>query len=194
MGHIVFITSNAAKVRFADERLKPYGVSVVQRTLKLEEVQSFDVAEVARHKVQQAMQKVEEPFFVEDSGFYIKALNGFPGPMIKPVMTTVGDERLTRMLGPDDPREVEVIGVIAYGDPVRSEVSIFEGFYAGTIAEKPRGDNARGWLLSRIFIPQGWNQTLAELDDGEWNRFLEDFRHNDHFDKLGKWLSDQYKR
>lgn len=194
MGHIAFITSNAAKVRLADERLKPYGVSVGQRTLELEEIQSFDVAEVARHKARQAMQKAEEPFFVEDSGLYIKALNGFPGPMIKPVITRVGEDRLTKMVGTDDSREVEVIGVIAYGDPIESEISIFEGFYAGTIAEKPHGDNTRGWLLSRIFIPHGWNQTLAELDDGEWNRFLEDFRRNDHFDKLGKWLSDQYKR
>lgn len=192
MGHITFITSNAAKVRLADARLKPYGVSVGQQTLELEEVQSFDVAEVARHKVRQAMQKVKEPFFVEDSGFYIKVLNGFPGPMIKPVMTTIGDERLTRLVGHDDPRDVEVIGVIAYSDSIESEIRIFEGSYAGTIAEKPRGDNPRGWLLSRIFIPHGWDQTLAELDDSEWNRFLEDFRHNDHFDKLGKWLSGDH--
>ncbi len=193
MEHLAFITSNAAKVQLADERLRPYGVSVGQRTLKLEEIQSFDVAEVARHKAQQAMQNATEPFFVEDAAFSVKALNGFPGPMIKPVLTAIGDERLTKMVGPDDTRDVEVAGVIAYGNPTQNEVKIFEGTYAGTLAEKPRGDNIRGWLLSRIFIPHGWNQTLAELNDEEWNRFLEDFRHNDHYDKLGKWLADQYK-
>ncbi len=126
---------------------------------------------------------------MEDSGFYIKALKGFPGPMIKLIMTTLGDERLTRILNPEDSKEVEVVSVAAYGDPATGEIKIFEGLYSGTIAEKPRGDIARGWLLTKIFIPRNGTKTLAELDDTEWAAFLEDFRKNDHFDKFGEWLS-----
>ncbi len=186
-----FITSNPAKVKLAAERLQKYGVSVAQTNLELEEVQSFDVAEVAEKKIRQAMTKLETPFFVEDSGFYIKALKGFPGPIVKPIMTALGDERVTKLIRPHDSREVEVVGVIAYGDPASGTVKIFQGSYLGTIAESPRGGNTRGWLLTRIFIPHGRNQTLAELNDTEWARFLDDFRHDDHFDKLGKWLVEQ---
>ncbi len=194
MEHVDFITSNASKVQLADERLRPYGVSVGQRTLKLEEIQSLDVAEVARHKAQQAMQGATKPFFVEDAAFSVKALNGFPGPMIKPVMTAIGDERFTRMIGDGDVRDVEVSGVIAYGDPANGEITLFKGVYAGTIAEHPRGERTKGWLLSTIFIPRGGNKTLAELDDNEWAQFLDDFRRDDHYDKLGKWLSEQNKK
>ena len=191
--HLTFITSNPAKVKLAAERLEKYGISVSQTSLKLEEVQSFDVAEVAEKKIRQAMPNLKEPFFVEDSGFYIKALKGFPGPMIKPIMTTLGDERVTKLVGPNDSREVEVIGVIAFGDPVSGMVKTFQGSYLGTIAESPHGFETRGWLLSRIFIPHGWKQTLAELDEEQWQQFLNDFRHNDHFDKLGKYLTEQKK-
>lgn len=173
------------------ERLEKYGISVTQKSLELEEVQSFDVAEVAEKKIRQAMSQLTEPFFVEDSGFYIKALKGFPGPMIKPIMTALGDERMTNLVGPNDSREVEVISVIAYGNPSTGTVETFQGSYLGTIAESPHGTKSRGWLLSKIFIPHGWNQTLAELDDMEWQKFLDDFRHNDHFDKLGHWLQEQ---
>lgn len=188
---ITFITSNPAKVKLAAERLEKYGISVGQTTLELEEIQSFDVAEVAEKKIQQAMSKLKDPFFVEDSGFYIKTLKGFPGPMIKSIMTALGDERVTKLVGPGEPRDVEVISVIAYGNPADGTIKTFQGSYLGTLAESPRGEETRGWLLSRIFIPHGWSQTLAELDETEWMRFLEDFRHNDHFDKLGKWLSGQ---
>jgi XTP/dITP diphosphohydrolase len=186
-----FITSNPAKVKMGAERLAKYGVSVTQKSLELEEVQSFDVAEVAEKKIRQAMPQLKEPFFVEDSGFYVKALKGFPGPMIKSIMTALGDERVTKLVGPNDSREVEVVSVIAYGDPATGTIKTFQGLYLGTIAESPRGTESRGWLLSKIFIPHGWNQTLAELDDTEWQKFLDDFRHDDHFDKLGQWLQGQ---
>jgi XTP/dITP diphosphohydrolase len=191
---LVFITSNPAKVKMGAERLEKYGISVSQASLELEEVQSFDVAEVAEKKIRQAMSKLTEPFFVEDSGFYIKALKGFPGPMIKSIMIALGDERVTKLVGPNDPREVEVVSVIAYGDPATGTVKTFQGLYLGTIAESPRGTEGRGWLLSKIFIPHGWTKTLAELDEAEWQRFLDDFRHNDHFDKLGQWLSEQKQK
>lgn len=189
MANITFITSNPAKVALANERLNQYGISASQQKLELDEVQSFDVTEVARKKAEQALKQLATPFIVEDSGFYIKALKGFPGPMVKLIMGTLGDERLTRILNPEDSKEVEVASVAAYGDPATGEIKIFEGLYSGTIAEKPRGDITRGWLLTKIFIPRNGSKTLAELDDTEWAAFLEDFRKNDHFDKFGEWLS-----
>ncbi len=194
MANITFITSNAAKVKLAAERLEQYGITVDQATFDLEEVQSFDVIEVATKKAHHAMSKMQNTFFVEDSGFYIKTLQGFPGPLIKPIMQALGEDRLTSLVGPQESRDVEVISVIALGEPATGVIETFQGSYPGTLAELPRGNTARGWLLSRVFIPQGWDQTLAELDETEWSRFLDDFRHNDHFDKLGRWLVEQEQK
>lgn len=188
---LTFITGNPAKVKLANERLKRYGILVDQASLNLDEIQSFDVTKVAENKARQAISKFKDLFFVEDSGFYIKALKGFPGPIIKPIMDALGDKRVAKLVGPEDSRDVEVISVIALGDPASGTVQTFQGSYPGMLAKNPRGDNVRGWLLSRIFIPHGWTKTLAELDETEWNRFLDDFRHDDHFDKLGKWLAEQ---
>ncbi len=181
-------------MQLANERLEQYGITVDQATLNLEEVQSFDVVEVATKKAQYAMSKLQDTFFVEDSGFYIKALQGFPGPLIKPIMQSLGEDRLTRCVEPSENRDVEVISVIALGEPATGVIETFQGSYPGVLAESPRGDVTRGWLLSRVFIPRGWNQTLAELDETEWSRFLDVFRHNDHFDKLGRWLVEQEQK
>ena len=194
MAHLTFITSNAAKVALAAERLRPYGVSVEQASLELEEVQSFDVVEVATNKARHAMSTLKSPFFVEDSGFYINALKGFPGPLIKPIIQTLGEDKLTGLVGPNESRDVEVLSVLVLANPIDGTINTFQGSYLGTLATQPRGDHTRGWLLSRLFIPQGWNATLAELNETEWGQFLDDFRQNDHFDKLGKWLSEQEKQ
>src|SRR4051812_27591021 len=105
MEFITFITSNSSKVTLAAERLRPYGVSVVQNSFEFEEVQSFDVVEVARHKARQGRDYFSGKFFIEDTGLYIKALNGFPGPMIKPVIVKLGEDRLTKLLDASDSRE-----------------------------------------------------------------------------------------
>lgn len=189
MTGLKFVTTNTAKVELANQRLGIYGFEAEQMSLNLSEIQSFDVEEVAAKKAEQVMSRTKSPFFVEDSGLYIKALKGFPGAMIKLIIGTLGDKRLLRLLSRNDPRDVEVVSIIVYGDPRRKLIKTFRGVYAGKIAQRPRGRNTRGWLLSRVFIPRGRERTLAELNEAGWRQFLRDFRHNDHFDKFGRWLS-----
>ena len=187
--NIKFITSNAAKVALAQERLASYGVIVEHAKFDLEEVRSMDVEEVAKDKASQAMKLSKDPFIIEDSAFCIEALNGFPGTFINMTFDTLGDERIAKLLQNETNKKAYVKSILAYGDPKTGEIITFTGIYDGEIADKPRGDNMRGWKVVRIFIPKKWNKTLAELNDQEWKQFLDDFRKGDHFEKFGQWAS-----
>ncbi|OGY10661.1 MAG: hypothetical protein A3A58_03690 [Candidatus Blackburnbacteria bacterium RIFCSPLOWO2_01_FULL_41_27] len=188
---IDFITSNAAKVNLANERLAKYGVEVLQKPLPLYEIQSLDIIEVAKSKAEQALKFTSEPFIIEDSSMCIKSLNNFPGTLLKPVFDSLGDELILRLLKKGQDRSVTVISQLIYYPGKNKELKLFQGTYNGVLPNEPRGDNMRGWKVSRIFIPKNKDKTLAEMNDQEWQEFLDDFRQDDHFEKLGNWISEK---
>lgn len=100
---LTFFTTNQSKLRAAQRCLNPHGIDVDGRSDALYEIQADDVELIAQHKAAQAYARAGRPVIVEDSGLFIDALNGFPGPYLKTVMTTVGSSGLLRLLdGRDD--------------------------------------------------------------------------------------------
>ena len=191
--NILFITSNNAKIALANERLNKHGITVTQKITSTPEIQSLDVGEVALQKAKQLSYTIKTPFIVEDSGLYIDALNGFPGALMKPVLDTIGIQDLLRMLPDGENRSACVKSVLAYHNPELKNEKLFVGLYQGRIAEDERGDNIRGWKVERIFIPNGFGKTLAEMDENIWIRFLDEFRKDDHYHKFGEWIEKQNK-
>lgn len=185
---VTFITSNTAKVELAKQRLSKYGIDVVQKNLDLSECRSLDVEEVALDKANQALKKSTQPFLVEDSAFYIKSLNGFPGTFINSTFDTLGERKITDLVKNEANKKAIIKSVLIFGDPKTKKLKLFTGIYEGYIAEKPKGVNKRGWKVVRIFIPKNGSKTLGQLNDAEWQGFLEDFRKNDHFDQFGRWF------
>lgn len=184
---IQFITSNSAKAAMSQERLARYGVTIEQHALPLYEIQSLDIKEVAGSKAEQAAIETQEPFIIEDSAFYIPALHNFPGTLIKLVFDSLGEERVTNLLKPGEDRHVQVVSQLVYHVNGKAP-QFFQGVYKGTLSDSPRGEHLRGWRVTRVFIPEGHTKTLAEMDDIEWQSFLDEFRVNDHFEKFGQWL------
>lgn len=187
---IKFVTSNPAKVELARQRLAAYGIRVNQTAISVNESQDIEVEKVANYKAQQVMKKCDAPFIIEDSAFYIDALNGFPGTFVKMAFETLGEKNICSLIKGENNKHAFVKSILIYGNPQSGELREFTGIYEGTISDEPRGSNMRGWAVVGIFIPKGWNKTLAELDDNEWLEFLEEFRQGDHFEKFGKWLDN----
>ncbi|MCL5090906.1 MAG: hypothetical protein M1514_02755 [Patescibacteria group bacterium] len=140
------------------------------------------------------MEKAIDPFLIEDSAFYIEALGGFPGTFIKMAFDTIGEEKITRLVSFEDNKKAHTKSVLVYGDPQTQEIKFFTGVYEGTVSSEPKGNNLRRWKVVKIFIPKGWQKTLAELNDDEWKKFLEEFRQGDHFEKFGQWYQKNLAR
>lgn len=159
---LYFITGNEDKLKDVEAVL---GFPLQSVKLDLPEMQSLNIEEIVRQKAEAAFTHIKKPVFVDDSGFYLKALNGFPGPFIKFVLTSGGNDLILRMMRGEENREVMVNSLIGFHDG--KKVHIFTGEVKGTLVKKPRGQS---WGWEPVFQPEHSNLTYAEMSRNEKNR------------------------
>lgn len=154
-----FVTTNPGKVHEATEYLPE---TVEQYDYDYTEIQSDDLAEIAAHGATEAFEAANGPVFVEDSGLFVDALDGFPGPYSSFVYATLGIERVAALARSEADQTARFRSVIAYTDG--DTVETFEGAVVGRIVE-PRGTEGFGY--DPIFEHDG--RTFAELPTEEKN-------------------------
>ena len=127
----------------------------------------------ARIKVAAIRPWTRERVIADDSGLEVEALGGAPGVISSSFGGVEGDHArnlqtlLERLQGvPPERRRAAFVCLIVYSD-LQGQEWIFQGRLEGSIAEKPRGHGGFGY--DPLFIPQGMEKSLAELNDGEKN-------------------------
>jgi XTP/dITP diphosphohydrolase len=110
----------------------------------------------------------------DDSGIEVDALGGRPGPRsarFAGEQATDGRnlEELVRSLKgvPGPGRTARYRCIAALVSPEGQELHA-EGLCEGTLVPKPRG--SRGFGYDPVFVPAGWDRTMAELTDEEKDR------------------------
>jgi XTP/dITP diphosphohydrolase len=109
-----YVTTNAGKVREATEYLG--ADAVTQFDYDYTEVQSDSLGAIAAYGAREAYREVGEPTLVDDSGLFIRAFDGYPGPYSSYVEDTVGVERTWRLASEEDDRAASFRCVLAYCD------------------------------------------------------------------------------
>jgi len=140
-------------------------VSVEHVSLECPEYRDDEVGPIAREKGRYAFEELRRPLIVDDTGFFVNALRGFPGPYAAYVLGTIGNAGLLRLLEGTDDRTAYFVTVVAFAD--ESGVHLFEGRLEGEITTAPRGTGGFGY--DPIFAVHG--RTLAELPLEEKNLF-----------------------
>ena len=125
-------------------------------------------------KATQVAASLGVPAIADDSGIEVDALGGAPG------------HRSARYSGPDatDERNLEALLAAVRGVPAGGRSARYrcvaaiawpdgaaehtEGVCEGAIVTKPRGEHGFGY--DPIFVPAGWDETMAELTDGQKDR------------------------
>lgn len=159
-----FVTGNPGKAREAALHLSRVGVEVEAVSATVPEIQADTLEEVARAKAESLRGKVATPFFAEDAGIFIQALQGFPGVYSAYVHKTIGNEGVLRLLEGQADRAATFRAVVAFVDgpgPAR----LFSGEAVGEIASAARGKNGFGY--DPVFVPSGDHRTFAQLTDAE---------------------------
>jgi non-canonical purine NTP pyrophosphatase (RdgB/HAM1 family) len=163
LADLVFVTSNLNKVREAEAVL---GCALDHCALDLPEIQSLDLAEVVRGKAAAAWREIGRPVLVEDTGLELAGLGGFPGPLVRWLLTSVGAAGIGRIaLCFDDPRATARCLLCATDGSIEI---CGEGVVEGSIAAEPRGPGGFGW--DSVFIPdEPGGLTYGEMSDEEKN-------------------------
>lgn len=151
---LVVVTTNENKLAEINAIL---GTNHKISTIDVPEIQSLDLDKVVTHKAREAYRIIQKPVLVEDISFQIHALKGLPGPFVKFFLETIGTEGTARLCGKRT--ETTVTAAIAIFDG--KSLKIFKGQVEGTLSKKNRG--LGGFGFDKIFIPQGYSQTYAEM-------------------------------
>jgi len=136
----------------------------------------------------------------DDSGLEVDALNGAPGvhsarftaldrsadglsantpdadnnaKLLRLLRDVPSEKRAARFhcvvaLTPVLPEKVEVASPVCYADEFEMQTALFEGVCEGRIIFEPRGKNGFGY--DPLFVPEGFEQTFAELGNEVKNK------------------------
>lgn len=175
---IVIASANPYKVKELVGFLK--GLPV-RRTLLREAKRRLagveDRSDYEQNAVAKARRAVEASGYMalgEDSGLEVEALGGRPGPFSARFISpdSSPSERNEALLAqlqdvPAPKRTARFVAVVALVKP-SGEVVTFRGECSGKIASQQRGTSGFGY--DPIFIPDGFEQTFAELGEAVKNR------------------------
>lgn len=155
---IRFLSRNQHKIAEASTILKSVGVELVAVHLPIDEIQSDNVQAIVRNKTLRAFHLLGYPVFVEQTGLFLKELNGFPGGLTQVFWDTLQKERVARLFGGGSVTAKTQIGYCN-----GKQILHFEGTINGTISSEPRGDDSFQWDC--VFIPDGHEQTFSEMGE-----------------------------
>jgi len=186
---LYFVTSNAKKFSSLESQLKPIGISLKQLEFDFDEGRSLDIESVARYKLDQAKKAFPgKKLVVDDRGFFIPALNGFPGPFVKLLLESFSYKGLIKLMKDESDRRAIFSFAVGYFDGKEDIVLVANE--EGYIIDEPRGDDLHGW--TDLLYVYGYStfpgRSLAELNSKEWDEYLEDINNIDVFSLLRKHL------
>jgi len=169
---IVFATNNSHKL---EEIRQILGEKI--QVLSLADISCHeDIAETADTLEGNAVMKAQYVYdhygidcFADDTGLEVKALHGAPG--VHTARYAEGSDhdseanmnKLLKELSDKDDRTAQFRTVIALivSEAGQPHISTFEGICRGTIAREKRG--SQGFGYDPIFVPEGYEQSFAEL-------------------------------
>lgn len=170
MKKIIYVTGNHSKLLSARKILEPLGIEVDNIKMDTTEIQADTVEEVAVYSAREASNKLKCTVLKNDTGLFVDALNGFPGPYTHYVDETLGEDGLLKLLEGEENRNASFIEAFAYCEYGKEPI-IFKSVTKGRIAKEKSG--TYGWSWDFIFIPDGYDKTMGNYPDDErclvWN-------------------------
>lgn len=191
MKTIYFATSNAGKVANAQKALRPFGISIKQLNVDLIESRSENPSEIALEKAIQAFTRFKKPLIVEDSGFFIRALNDFPMTHIKYSLKTIGVDGVLKLMKGKKDRHAEWRMSLAYVWGPRKQ-KVFTFVEKGEISKNLRPIKRQ--MMSdywRIYIPKQLKankKALCEMEADDLLRWQEYYATHNQFCMFGEWF------
>ena len=188
---IDFITSNKGKIAALKRSFLNAGrfdIKVNQVQADIVEPQLNNIADVSKYKAMEAFKILKKPILVEDGGLVIEALNGFPGPYTKYVLSTIGIDGILKLMNGENNRAATFVG------------------NDGTVCQFERfGDNFEiAYERKTVIHPDAWSdlwqvmymkdygKMLCEFSKQELSDFTERSQTSGSLQQFAKWFLEKY--
>lgn len=163
MEKLVYLTTNPGKFEEARRIFKEQynmDIDIMNPDFEVLETQATNCSDVAAFSVKYAADKLNRPCVKSDSGLYLDALGGLPGPYNAYFAKQIGIEKFLDLLKYETNRKARLEDCFAYCEPGEEPI-VFSGGGTGTIAFEAKGNLGR-WH-DKFYIPDGETKTLSEL-------------------------------
>lgn len=158
---VLFATTNSHKLDEANQIVSPYGISLKMAPIEKVEIQSETLDIIASHAARLAARAAGKAVVCEDSGLFVDALGGFPGPCSSYAFKTIGCGGLLKLMEGVADRRGRFESAVSYCEPGGVPL-VFIGRAQGAISEEVRGSS--GFGFDPVFIPAGGDgRTFAEM-------------------------------
>lgn len=192
MEKIIYLTTNPYKIREAELILcDKYGIEIeaMEPGFEIYEIQAKTCGEVAGFSARYAADRLGKPCLKSDTGLYIDALGGLPGPYNAYFDKQIGVEKFLKMMEGETNRKARIEHCFAYCEPGKDPI-VFSGGSNGTISTEARGEYGR-WH-DFFYIPEGETRTLAEISDE--NHADNAKYYGSAIDELAEWLKSKEEK
>lgn len=193
MRKLTYVTHDYNKYLSLKEKLDEKGISIDYYNYELTDPNINDVSVISRHKAEEAFDRVKSPVIVCNAGFYIEGYPGecgYPGAFIKRSLINSNIDSLLRNMESTNNRNCYFVNCLTFYDG--KDYHQFYELIRGVLSTKIRGTKLKKVKpnLWHVFIPEGYNKTLAEMSDAE-RKILQDERVNaiEHF---SDWYNLKY--
>lgn len=183
---ILFITTNKHKFQEVRDILAEFDIEVEHELMKYPEDNEDDMEEVSKKAAKLLAEKFGKPVVLEDTGLFFEAYNDFPGAQPKFIFNAIGYDGIFRLLK-DKNRNAYFKTVAGYCEPGEEPV-LFEGIMRGRITEKVFNEDRDSMPYDRVFIPDGYNVTISDMDMETKNSFSQRAQ---AFKKFGRFLMER---
>lgn len=180
MDQIIFATGNKAKLEqaaFVAEQLG-LGIQIINgRKAYGDDVEYDEIGDsteaIARDGALKVAKRISQPVIAEDTDFYVDALGGFPGIRGGLFLKTFGREALHKAMQNQENRACHITSSCCFATP-DGDIYCATHTVRGTMAWEEKfdptypdwigpGSSPFGGGYNAIFIPEGFNKTLAEI-------------------------------
>lgn len=166
---VYFATSNRGKFTEAALLAAKFGVQLKHLNVEKLEIQADKLTEIASFAAAHMASSKGRSVVAEDAGFFVDALNGFPGPYSAYVLQKIGWAGVLKVMQGVADRKASFQAAVAYCQPGKHP-KCFTGIVKGTVSQRAKG--RFGFGFDPIFVPFAGNgRTFAEMAADEKNSF-----------------------
>ena len=195
MDKIYFVTSNKGKIKSLQEQFKTHNIDIEVEGVNLNiiEPQADTVKEVSIIKAKEAFEILKAPIIVEDGGFCIDELKGFPGVYSKYILETIGAQGLLDIMRGKENRNCGFVSCTTFIDQ-NGKAHQFERLGGrGLLTEKMSETKSEmAWSeLWKIFYAPQLDKVLCEASKEELLNWWKDKSQKSSVTVFVEWLKDQ---
>lgn len=135
---IYFATKNKGKYAEAKQVASEHGIQLMHLNWNKHEIQDDNLSRIAALAAEVASRESKKNVVAEDSGFFVNALQGFPGPYSSYVYETLGVQGILKLMQDVTQRDAFFSSAVAYSSPGHAS-ACFEGIVRGSLSHATRG-------------------------------------------------------